>query len=115
MALELKEDVREEAETIGTVTNIHLFDVSLPSALFRDMAAEVTLSAEPVEGGRGSHDDQVQGCYLGASMSACKLDFDPSMLIRSVLTATTSLENERAFLWRQAGMCTSPGRLHRLC
>lgn len=28
MALELKDDVREEAETIGTVTNIHLFDVS---------------------------------------------------------------------------------------
>lgn len=28
LALELKEDVREEAETIGTVTNIHLFDVS---------------------------------------------------------------------------------------
>ncbi|GHJ84273.1 hypothetical protein NliqN6_0675 [Naganishia liquefaciens] len=26
LALELKEDVREEAETIGTVTNIHLFD-----------------------------------------------------------------------------------------
>lgn len=29
LALELKEDVREEAETIGTVTNIHLFDVSV--------------------------------------------------------------------------------------
>jgi hypothetical protein len=28
LALELKDDVREEAETIGTVTNIHLFDVS---------------------------------------------------------------------------------------
>ncbi|KAJ9105238.1 hypothetical protein QFC21_001603 [Naganishia friedmannii] len=26
LALELKDDVREEAETIGTVTNIHLFD-----------------------------------------------------------------------------------------
>jgi HIV Tat-specific factor 1 len=29
LALELKEDVREEAETIGTVTNIHVFDVSI--------------------------------------------------------------------------------------
>ncbi|KAJ9108136.1 hypothetical protein QFC19_002603 [Naganishia cerealis] len=27
LALELKDDVREEAETIGTVTNIHLFDI----------------------------------------------------------------------------------------
>jgi HIV Tat-specific factor 1 len=29
LALELKEDVREEAETIGTVTNVTLYDVSI--------------------------------------------------------------------------------------
>jgi len=27
LALELKEDVRDEAETIGTVTNVTLYDV----------------------------------------------------------------------------------------
>lgn len=59
LLLELKDDVREEAETLGAVTSVVLYDVSRRSIWRRLTFTE----------GRGRcHDHQVQGRYRSASL-----------------------------------------------
>ena len=59
--LELKEDVREEAEGLGDVTNVVLYDVSYSLKL--GCTAEVSAA-----GTRRGHDGKVPGPYQCASL-----------------------------------------------
>lgn len=61
LLLDLKEDVREECETLGEVTNVTLYDVC---ALLRVLALEcrqLTLVHGRAEGRKGRHDSPLQG------------------------------------------------------
>lgn len=51
LLLELKEDVREECETMGQVTSCTLFDVSFWSRLCS--------KADPIARGRWGHDGEI--------------------------------------------------------
>lgn len=53
LLLELKEDVREECETMGQVTSCTLFDVS-------PQAHHMRLVADPAARGGWSHDGEIQ-------------------------------------------------------
>ena len=53
LLLELKEDVREECETMGQVTSCTLFDVS-------SQAHHMRLVADPAARGKWSHDGEIQ-------------------------------------------------------
>jgi len=53
LLLELKEDVREECETMGQVTSCTLFDVSSRAHLMR-------LLADPAARGGWCHDGEIQ-------------------------------------------------------
>jgi hypothetical protein len=61
LLLELKEDVREEAESLGQVTSVILYDVS---------RLDVSRAELRLEGGGRGHDRQVQGCTLGSGVCA---------------------------------------------
>jgi hypothetical protein len=61
LLLELKEDVREEAESLGQVTSVILYDVS---------GVVVSRAENCVEGGGRGHDGQVQGCTFGSGVCA---------------------------------------------
>lgn len=60
LLLELKEDVREEAESLGVVTSVILYDVR------GDNDVELTLA----EGRRGCDDSKVQGARCSSSLCA---------------------------------------------
>jgi len=68
LLLDLKEDVREECSTLGEVTNVVLYDVSIQ--------IEVELKSNPLvwftEGGRRYYDSQVQGSLECPSMRSGK-------------------------------------------
>jgi HIV Tat-specific factor 1 len=74
LLLDLKEDVRDECETMGEVTNVTLYDVSCsPRSLACDQVAD---SFPPlVEGGNGHHHGSVQGRYRRASLHRRRFPF----------------------------------------
>lgn len=59
LLLDLKEDVREECETIGEVTNVTLYDVRVASPFSTSPTAHKLHGS--AEGGQGRHDRSLQG------------------------------------------------------
>ena len=58
LLLDLKEDVREECETLGEVTNVVLYDVRQDFPFFFTLSSSNKLSPERT---RRRHDGEVQG------------------------------------------------------
>lgn len=61
LLVELKEDVREEAETLGVVTSLQLYYV-------RHLSNCMEHPLTGAERGRWSDDDKIQRCILGSGM-----------------------------------------------
>ena len=77
LLLDLKEDVREECETLGEVTNVVLYDV-------RDNASLSTFSSQqlPTERAGRCYDCEVQGSHQRASMCfGTYISFVPAMYV----------------------------------
>lgn len=59
LILDLKDDVREECETLGKVTNVVLWDVSDCRCRFETCIMLMIPSLDDVEGTRRDHDCQI--------------------------------------------------------
>lgn len=110
-AIELKEDIRDEAESIGTVTNVTLYDVSgqeTPGGGL-DLAG---LSGQLTERGRGHHHNQVPGCHLGTSVYPCEYNAtDHVQIALSLFDIWNQKMNGRFFGGQQVSL-SSPIRPH---
>jgi hypothetical protein len=98
LLLDLKEDVREECETLGEVTNVVLYDVRQDFPFFVTLSSSNKLSPERT---RRGHDGEVQGSCWRTRM---RLGTSPSTYTVAVAHIDLHhLENARSlFFWTQS-------------
>lgn len=94
LLLDLKEDVREECESLGEVTNVTLYDVRFPSTFQSFTTSKLLLSFSA--GTSRDHDSSVQGRPCRPSLHRCT-----SLPLREDhLLTSSSAEKQRALLLR---------------
>jgi HIV Tat-specific factor 1 len=93
LLLDLKEDVREECETLGEVTNVVLYDVGQSFSIL-----PILLSSMSTERGRWSHNGEVQGSHQCTRMRpGTSLSFVPRHVTSC---ADPRQENARTLFFR---------------
>jgi hypothetical protein len=94
LLLDLKEDVREECETLGEVTNVVLYDVGQSFPIL-----PYPRSSTPTERSRWCHNGEVPGSHQCTSVRfSTSLSFLPCRML-----LTRGKENARSLFFRTQG------------